>query len=369
MSNGEGPKRGVSPPPRLPRRREEWDEHEQPTRPAQGPTPGAAFPSEGPTQPKAPQISTRRQARSAEPASQGTGSARDFDLRNPSQRVTAPPPGLSAPIRRKDVVTDPAPPESDSPPEDIFDRPTLDIVEEASQLLEGGFAPERSPIPSLPTEALFHPSQKPTAAPPGELEIDLRNVKHMPRQGSVDRFFSVLDPGDPRTPPRSRSPARPASRDTATAPEPHRPSQRPSQAPGVVGSVRPAGLLRQDRSLGREMHDRFAMGDFSGALEKANAVLATDPLDRDARAMAEKCEEVLLDMYTSRVAGLSRIPHTVMTPDQIRWLSLDHRAGFLLSMMDGSSSVEDILDISGMARLEALRVICSLLDQKVIALI
>ena len=73
-------------------------------------------------------------------------------------------------------------------------------------------------------------------------------------------------------------------------------------------------------------------------------------------------------MYASRIADMQRVPNIIMSPDQIRWLSLDHRAGFLLSMIDGISSVDDLLDVSGMQRLDALRIICTLLDQKVIAL-
>jgi hypothetical protein len=54
--------------------------------------------------------------------------------------------------------------------------------------------------------------------------------------------------------------------------------------------------------------------------------------------------------------------------DQIRWLSLDHRAGFVLSLIDGSSTVEELLDISGMNRLDALRILYTLYDQRVVAL-
>src|SRR5688572_30312250 len=141
------------------------------------------------------------------------------------------------------------------------------------------------------------------------------------------------------------------------------PSERPS-----LGSSRPNLPPGRDLPPGREMNDRFAMGDFSGALEKARQILETDPLDREARAMASRCEEVLLDMYSSRIAGMHRTVRTVMGADQMRWLSLDHRAGFLLSLVDGHSSVDDLLDLCGMPRLEALRLICSLVDQRVIEL-
>jgi hypothetical protein len=124
----------------------------------------------------------------------------------------------------------------------------------------------------------------------------------------------------------------------------------------------------QQRTDHQTMKDRFAMGDFSGALEMAEYILGRTPHDPEAKSLSEKCRDVLLDMYSSRIAGLDRVPRIAMTHDQIRWLSLDHRAGFLLSMVDGISSIDDLLDISGMQRLDALRIICALLDQKVIIL-
>ena len=50
----------------------------------------------------------------------------------------------------------------------------------------------------------------------------------------------------------------------------------------------------------------------------------------------------------------------------MRWLSLDHRAGFLLSLVDGRSTVDEVLDMSGMSELEALRLLLQLLQQNVI---
>lgn len=117
-----------------------------------------------------------------------------------------------------------------------------------------------------------------------------------------------------------------------------------------------------------EMRDRFAMGDFSGALAMAEEVLLRSPQQKEASSLAEKCRDVLFDMYSSRLSNLDEPPRLLMTADQLKWLSLDHRAGFLLSMVDGISSIEEILDVSGMSRLDSMRILCELLDRKVIAL-
>jgi hypothetical protein len=53
--------------------------------------------------------------------------------------------------------------------------------------------------------------------------------------------------------------------------------------------------------------------------------------------------------------------------DQLRWLSIDHRSGFVLSLVDGVSSLEMILDVSGMRELDALRILFELVQQRIIS--
>jgi hypothetical protein len=117
-----------------------------------------------------------------------------------------------------------------------------------------------------------------------------------------------------------------------------------------------------------EMKDRYAMGDFSGALVVAEGILESNPEDLDAPRYAQSCRDVLTQMYSARLGSLDRVATIAVPSDQIRWLTLDHRAGFLLSLVDGRSTVDQILDISGMTRLDALRIMYQLLDQRVISL-
>jgi hypothetical protein len=117
-----------------------------------------------------------------------------------------------------------------------------------------------------------------------------------------------------------------------------------------------------------DMKDRYAMGDFSGALVIAERILQANPEDLDAPRYAQSCRDVLTQMYSARLGSLEQIVSIAVPNDQIRWLTLDHRAGFLLSLVDGGSTLDQILDISGMPRLDALRIMFQLLDQRVIAL-
>lgn len=116
------------------------------------------------------------------------------------------------------------------------------------------------------------------------------------------------------------------------------------------------------------MKDRYAMGDFSGALVIAEGIVESDPADIEAPRYAQSCRDVLTQMYSARLGSLDQVVSVAVPSDQIRWLTLDHRAGFLLSLIDGGSTVDQILDISGMTRLDALRIMYQLLDQRVISL-
>lgn len=118
----------------------------------------------------------------------------------------------------------------------------------------------------------------------------------------------------------------------------------------------------------QEMQDRYAVGDYTGALVMAESILEGNPDHEDAKRYAQSCREVLTQMYAARIGQIDQIPTVAIPADQITWLSLDHRAGFLLSLVDGVSSIEEILDISGMSRLDALRIMYTLVQQNVITL-
>ena len=130
--------------------------------------------------------------------------------------------------------------------------------------------------------------------------------------------------------------------------------------------VPPAPLQKPDPLA--ELRERYALGDFSGALAIAEGLLEDQPGNADAQRYAESCRDVLRQMYAARLGPLDQVPVVAIPAEQLRWLTLDHRSGFLLSHVDGVSTLEEILDVSGMNPLEAMRIIYDLLQQKVIAL-
>jgi hypothetical protein len=71
--------------------------------------------------------------------------------------------------------------------------------------------------------------------------------------------------------------------------------------------------------------------------------------------------------YIATIGSLEKVPVLVTPLAQIDASSVDHRAGFVLSQVDGDTSLQAILDVSGMPPLEALRIVCELARRRVIA--
>ena len=81
----------------------------------------------------------------------------------------------------------------------------------------------------------------------------------------------------------------------------------------------------------------------------------------------ESATELLQQMYLTRLGDGSTVLRVGLAPDAIQELSLDHRAGFLISMLDGHATIDEIVDISGMPALEVLRLLFEMSEQGVIA--
>ena len=142
------------------------------------------------------------------------------------------------------------------------------------------------------------------------------------------------------------------------------PAAAPSPAPPPAA---PVAALPPPPPTAQEMNDRVSLGDYTGALEIAEKLLAIDPDDEPVKVCAESCRGVLRQMYTARIGPLDRVPMVMVARDQLRWLSIDHRAGFVLSLIDGVSSLEMILDVTGMPELDALRILSELAQQRIIS--
>lgn len=292
---------------------------------------------------------------------------------------------------------------------------TFDPVEFGQQILgtgEGGDdPPARAPRPTLTDEAELEEARRRSmaeAGPKGALSLANFHAPSVPPapasstplfQAELTEFDLGWDEESPTVPRNVDAPdagATAASQQKITAPPPGgdeasfadlnedghdepAPPTRPAEVPPELveesqrSEPRPAERdappsKTEGPPSAVEMADRVALGDFSGALEIAEQLLELDPGHAEAQKVAEEARETLLAMYTARIGDLEAVPVVAVAREELRWLSIDHRAGFVLSLVDGVSTVEMVLDVSGMPRFDALRLLHELLQKRIISI-
>lgn len=74
------------------------------------------------------------------------------------------------------------------------------------------------------------------------------------------------------------------------------------------------------------------------------------------------------DELVQHLGSLGRVASLAVAASELRTLAVDHRGAFLLSQIDGLSTIEMILDVCGMSRLDALRILAELVQQGIVTL-
>jgi hypothetical protein len=186
-------------------------------------------------------------------------------------------------------------------------------------------------------------------------------------------------PTTPKTPPARPPPPPPASYPPSPTPWDEGPSLAIPQAPpapaeeqggvwGIHDEATPA-VPAQNEEMGawtQGARELVALNDFSGALELLSKILARKPNDPEALRLSAVCEENLTQMYESKLGSMDRVPRVALPPDEIIWLNLDPRAGFVLAQIDGMVSFEDLYAVCGLRRLDTARILSQLVEEGVV---
>jgi hypothetical protein len=237
-------------------------------------------------------------------------------------------------------------------------------------------APLPPPLPSPSSMGL----EEPPATSSGPLELAFDDPLFMPpRAAGLTRVLSMLDPPSREDPPAP-------STEPIDLPDMFMPSVRPEPQAAPLSEIEPAPptvapdtvqdaahmfevSARQESSLRvklERVRARFEVGDFSGALVLAEAMLEEEPRHLAAKCYADSCRAMLRQMYLARIGDKACTLRQVMDSEQVKGLQLDHRAGFLLSLADGVNTIDEILDVSGMPALDALRILYELIQEGVV---
>jgi hypothetical protein len=151
----------------------------------------------------------------------------------------------------------------------------------------------------------------------------------------------------------------------------------------IVGEARALEMLSSDSAVRRQSHpeaakdevktllrgarDLLDLDDHTGAMELLVKAQLVAPDDPDVKSLRARSEKTLLTMFESKLGKLETIPRVLLKEDEIIWLNLDHRAGFVLAQIDGTVSFDDLFAVSGMSRLDTSRILAQLIDEGVIS--
>lgn len=225
-------------------------------------------------------------------------------------------------------------------PQDASTAPTPPWI--PKEALAGGLDLSPAPPPDVPpnmTRRRLPPPAEPTPPPRNAWEED----------GTVPG----VDLSPVLTPPRTRD----AMDLLSDAP--------PRATPPPV--KKPENVRQEVESLIKGARDMLELDDHSGAMDLIERAAELAPEDPMVQRLKENSEVVLQSMYESKLGRLDARPRLLLRPDEIIWLNLDHRAGFVLAQIDGSVTFEDLMAICGMSRLDTLRILAQLVSAGVIA--
>lgn len=110
--------------------------------------------------------------------------------------------------------------------------------------------------------------------------------------------------------------------------------------------------------LARAARDR---GDAGEAVVAVDLALTDATGDAASQKLIHDHGELLTRIYHEFIGDLSRTPCVALPMHEVTAQSLDHRAAFLLSRIDGTLTLDELLDVAGMPVLEALQHVVRLL--------
>ena len=110
--------------------------------------------------------------------------------------------------------------------------------------------------------------------------------------------------------------------------------------------------------------DRAVAWNGTQELDKAVAAvdlaLSEDPNSALAQKLIHRNRETIMQVFQNFLGDLERQPQLARPLHELANAPISPRAAFLLSRVDGTLTIDEVLDVSGMPRLEAYRYLCQL---------
>lgn len=116
-----------------------------------------------------------------------------------------------------------------------------------------------------------------------------------------------------------------------------------------------------------QMHRAFTARDFGRALDLGVRFQEAHPDHASARLFVEECRMLLESQLTRQLAPLDRVLFACAELGTLESSRIDARTAFLLSQVDGHTTLEDLVDLAPMPRADALRIVAAALVGGLIA--
>ncbi len=101
--------------------------------------------------------------------------------------------------------------------------------------------------------------------------------------------------------------------------------------------------------------------DLEKSVTAIDLALSEDPNSALAQKLIHRNRDAIMTAFQSYIGDLSRAPILARPLHELASAPISPRAAFLLSRVDGTMTLDEILDVSGMPRLEAFRYLSQLL--------
>lgn len=132
---------------------------------------------------------------------------------------------------------------------------------------------------------------------------------------------------------------------------------RPPKNPGTSPAV---------RAIAGEARQLVADGHLDAALDLLASAAEGMPAGLEVQALLDLVRARLVVQYRAAFGDPGAIPTCASSPSDLTRYNLPSEAGFLLSMVDGSTCVADLVSLSGMDDFEALRLLHGLREAGIV---
>ena len=228
--------------------------------------------------------------------------------------------------------------------------------------------PSQDPF-TMPQDAFSDTTRKPSTGSPGvesanSKAITLKTVPHVTREALMADEASLLEP-----------PSSPMAQDALDVQSTLSDKDSFKALTSLSSPVCLIDTLDEevDDDLAEGVEDwlqlavrRHDAGDFVASLELVERILEEVPHHAVAQRLRDENESRILQAGIARLGSMSHCPRVRLRQQEVVWQSLNHHEGFIISLVDGNTSYDTIVEISGMGEQQTLMILSRLVELGVI---